>query len=98
MEGKDIIYLGVGVLVILGLMFLLNKHADNTRENPNASNSELIGKTMYDTSEDVAIVGDTWLGRLWDSIFGNDYGDQIPPSTINNTATQNATTNNNTLS
>ncbi|MEK6952817.1 MAG: hypothetical protein AABX29_07420 [Nanoarchaeota archaeon] len=92
---SDIIKWVVGILIILGIIYLLNTHAGNVRENPNATNTELIGETMYDTGNEVKEVGTNWFSRLLDDIFGNNgQGDQIPPSTINSTETQNETTNN----
>lgn len=85
---SSIIWMIIAILVILGIMYLLNTHAENVRENPNATDPELIGETVYETGEDVAVVGESWLSRLWDSISNQN----MPPSTINSTANQNETT------
>ena len=88
-KGNALIGIVIVVLIILGIMYLLNVHADNTRENPQATNPELIGQTIADTGEDVAVVAENWFEKMWKYLF-LPQGTNNPPSTTNNNATNNA--------
>ena len=68
----DVIKIGVIILIILGGVYLLNTHADNTREYPNATNTELISETTFEAGEDVAIIGKNLVQKSLGAVFNGE--------------------------
>jgi len=89
-KGNTTVGIIIALFVIFGIVYLLGKTIDITKENPNQTDAQIIGRTGAEATKESAGIISNFFCKLFDKCqpINNDNN----PSTNNTMANQNATT------